>query len=187
MRKDKGRQRRGAGSNTRAVLACTTLALGLLSATVFAATPPMRAQTASPEFDRLFALAQDELDKDRVDAITDWSFNDQKPFPCVCFETGEKWHYVWTRDLSYAADLALAELDPERTKTSLRFKLGAVRNPKVMGYRRPEFLEVAQDTGSGGSWPVSTDRVVWFLAARHLVDDAAFRADVQRALFGTLM
>jgi len=131
MRKDKGRQRQGAGSTTRAVLACTTLALGLLSAAVFAATPPMRAQTASPEFDRLFALAQDELDKDRVDAITDWSFNDQKPFPCVCFETGEKWHYVWTRDLSYSADLALARLDPERTKTSLRFKLSEVRNPKV--------------------------------------------------------
>ena len=30
MRKDKGRQRRGAGSNTRAALACTALALGLI-------------------------------------------------------------------------------------------------------------------------------------------------------------
>src|SRR6478672_1835953 len=181
MRKDKGRQRQGAGSTTRAVLACTTLALGLLSATVFAATPPMRAQTASPEFDRLFALAQDELDKDRVDAITDWSFNDQKPFPCVCFETGEKWHYVWTRDLSYSADLALARLDPERTKTSLRFKLSDVRNPKV-----PQGLFVAQDTGSGGSWPISTDRVVWFLAARHLLDDPAFADETWRALTDTL-
>src|SRR4249919_3955323 len=181
MRKDTGRQRRGAGSNTRAVLACTALALGLLSATVFAATPPMRAQTASPEFDRLFALAQDELDKDRVDAITDWSFNDQKPFPCVCFETGEKWHYVWTRDLSYSADLALARLDPERTKTSLRFKLSEVRNPKV-----PQGLFVAQDTGSGGSWPISTDRVVWFLAARHLLDDPAFADETWRALTDTL-
>ena len=181
MRKDKGRQRQGAGSTARAVLACTALALGLLSAAVSAATPPMRAQTASPEFDRLFALAQDELDKDRVDAITDWSFNDQKPFPCVCFETGEKWHYVWTRDLSYSADLALARLDPERTKTSLRFKLSEVRNPKV-----PQGLFVAQDTGSGGSWPISTDRVVWFLAARHLLDDPAFADETWRALTDTL-
>ncbi|MGO4550207.1 Six-hairpin glycosidase-like protein [Lysobacter sp. 2RAF19] len=161
--------------------------MALLPALAMAGAPAMETRTASAEFDRLFVLAQTELEKDKVDAITDWSFNDQKPYPCVCFETGEKWHYVWTRDLSYAADLALARLDPERTKTSLRFKLGAVRNPKVAGYDRPGFLEVAQDTGSGGSWPVSTDRVAWFLAARHLVDDAAFRGDVERALFGTLM
>lgn len=31
-----------------------------------------------------------------------------------------------------------------------------------------------QDTGSGGSWPISTDRVVWFLGARHLLEDRAF-------------
>ena len=141
----------------------------------------MRTETASPMFDGLFALAQAELEQDKVDAITDWSFNDQKPFPCVCFETGEKWHYVWTRDLSYAADLALARLDPERTKTSLRFKLSEVRNPK-----RPQGLYVAQDTGSGGSWPISTDRVVWFLAARHLLDDPKFADETWRALTDTL-
>ena len=142
----------------------------------------MASDTASPLFDGLFAMAQVEMEQDKVDAITDWSFNDQKPFPCVCFETGEKWHYVWTRDLSYAADLALARLDPERTKTSLRFKLSGVRAPGV-----PQGLYVAQDTGSGGSWPVSTDRVVWFLAARHLVeDDATFRRQVREALDNTL-
>ncbi|UHQ19315.1 Six-hairpin glycosidase-like protein [Lysobacter sp. KIS68-7] len=177
------------------MLACVALAAVVLSAGVIAdavsaepvraddaaAALPMRTETGNPEFDRLFALAQTELDKDRVDAITDWSFNDQKPYPCVCFETGEKWHYVWTRDLSYAADLALARLDPERTKTSLRFKLSDVRNPKV-----PQGLFVAQDTGSGGSWPISTDRVVWFLAARHLLDDPAFADETWRALADTL-
>jgi len=145
------------------------------------APQPMRTETASPMFDGLFALAQAEMTLDKVDAITDWSFNDQKPFPCVCFETGEKWHYVWTRDLSYAADLALARLDPERTKTSLRFKLSETRNPKV-----PQGLYVAQDTGSGGSWPISSDRVVWFLAARHLLDDNAFADETWRALTDTL-
>ncbi|KGQ20531.1 Six-hairpin glycosidase-like protein [Lysobacter dokdonensis DS-58] len=158
-------------------------AAALLPAFALAGEPAMRTQTGSAEFDRLFALAQTELEQDKVDAITDWSFNDQKPFPCVCFETGEKWHYVWTRDLSYAADLALARLDPERTKTSLRFKLGAVRTRGVAQYRGKL---VAQDTGSGGSWPVSTDRVVWFLAARHLLGDRAFREEVEQALFLTL-
>jgi hypothetical protein len=195
-----------------ALLACVAVAAALLSAAVFAdgldwqgkharmretddggfvltfpqgerviAPQRMRTETASPLFDGLFALAQAELEQDKVDAITDWSFNDQKPFPCVCFETGERWHYVWTRDLSYAADLALARLEPERTKTSLRFKLSEARNPRV-----PQGLYVAQDTGSGGSWPISSDRVVWFLAARHLLDDPAFADDTWRALVDTL-
>ncbi|MUV15202.1 Six-hairpin glycosidase-like protein [Lysobacter sp. HX-5-24] len=159
--------------------------MALLPALAMAGEPAMKTRTASAEFDRLFVLAQTELEQDKVDAITDWSFNDQKPFPCVCFETGEKWHYVWTRDLSYAADLALAKLDPERTKTSLRFKLGAVRTPGVQG-DQSKWKLVAQDTGSGGSWPVSTDRVVWFLAARHLLGDPVFRKEVEQALFMTL-
>ncbi|HSR64230.1 MAG TPA: Six-hairpin glycosidase-like protein [Xanthomonadaceae bacterium] len=145
------------------------------------APQPLRSETASPLFDGLFALAQQDLAQDKVDAITDWGFNHQQPLPCRCFETGEKWHYVWTRDLSFAADLALARLDPERTRTSLRFKLSAVRAPGA-----PQGLYVAQDTGSGGSWPVSTDRVVWFLAARHLLGDAAFADETWRALTGTL-
>ena len=165
----------------RAVLALVAGTMAFASLLACAAEPAMRTETASPEFDRLFALAQAELEQDKVDAITDWSFNDQKPYPCVCFETGEKWHYVWTRDLSYAADLALARLDPERTKTSLRFKLSTVRNPK-----QPQGLFVVQDTGSGGSWPISTDRVVWFLAARHLLDDPKFNDETWRALNDTL-
>jgi hypothetical protein len=44
-----------------------------------------------------------------------------------------------------------------------------------------------QDTGSGGSWPVSTDRIVWFLGARHLLDDRAFADQVYRALTDTLV
>ncbi|WMJ68188.1 Six-hairpin glycosidase-like protein [Stenotrophomonas sp. 24(2023)] len=144
------------------------------------ATGPMRSQTGSVLFDALFALAQQDLDQDRVDAIRDPSFDEGRPVPCECFQTGTRWPYVWTRDMSFAADLALARLDPQRTRQSLQFKLSAARDGHTPG------LFVAQDTGSGGSWPISSDRVVWFLAARDLLDDRAFADQVWQALQGTL-
>lgn len=67
------------------------------------------------------------------------------------FRTGEAWPGVWTRDLSYAAVLSLAYLDPDRCINSLMTK---VSNDRII-----------QDTGTGGAWPVSSDRVVWSLAA----------------------
>ncbi|GAB2580961.1 Six-hairpin glycosidase-like protein [Dyella jejuensis] len=141
----------------------------------------MRAATASPLFDGLFALAQDDLAQDSVAAIRDDAFDHGRPIPCTCFVTGAKWPYVWTRDLSYAVDLGLWRIDPLRARNGLRFKLSDVRDPSS-----PQGLYVMQDTGSGGSWPVSTDRIVWFLAARHLLDDQAFAGDVYRALNDTL-
>lgn len=144
------------------------------------AAQPMRSRTGNVMFDALFGLAQQEMDQDRVDAIRDPSFDDGRPVPCECFKTGANWPYVWTRDVSFAADLALARLDPQRTRQSLQFKLSEARDGRTPG------LFVAQDTGSGGSWPISTDRVVWFLAARHLLDDAAFAEQVWQALQGTL-
>ena len=147
----------------------------------------MRSDTASAMFDGLFALAQDEMDKAKVESITDNAFRNGQPIACPCFETGEKWRYVWTRDLSFAADLALARLEPQRTRDSLRFKLSPARAGGVDG------LFVAQDTGSGGSWPISSDRVVWFLAAERLVDAPAtdddarrFRDEAWQALVATL-
>ncbi|MGX9105176.1 hypothetical protein ACWTQZ_26190, partial [Escherichia coli] len=92
-----------------------------------------------------------------MDAIRDPAFDEGRPVPCECFQTGARWPYVWTRDVSFAADLALARLDPQRTRQSLQFKLSAARDGHTPG------LFVAQDTGSGGSWPISSDRVVWFL------------------------
>ncbi|WP_442254656.1 Six-hairpin glycosidase-like protein [Stenotrophomonas pavanii] len=141
---------------------------------------PMRSHTDSVMFDALFALAQQEMDQDRVDAIRDPAFDEGRPVPCDCFQTGARWPYVWTRDVSFAADLALARLDPQRTRQSLQFKLSAARDGRTPG------LFVAQDTGSGGSWPISSDRVVWFLAARHLLEDRAFADQVWQALQGTL-
>nr|WP_242002979.1 Six-hairpin glycosidase-like protein [Vulcaniibacterium tengchongense] len=151
--------------------------------------PPMRTRTANALFDALFALAQEELAQAQVESIRDAAFDRGRPIACPCFETGEKWPYVWTRDVSYAADLALARFAPERTRASLRFKLSGVRAPGA-----PQGRYVAQDTGSGGSWPISTDRVVWFLAAQRLLegedgaDDEArrFAEEVWAALADTL-
>ncbi|WP_200946344.1 Six-hairpin glycosidase-like protein [Rhodanobacter sp. Root480] len=142
---------------------------------------PIATHTASPLFDGLFAMALDDLHKDSVAAIRDDAFDHGQSMPCPCFETGEKWHYVWTRDLSYAVDLGLWRIDPARAKASLLFKLSDVREPAA-----PPGLYPMQDTGSGGSWPISTDRVVWFLGTRHLLGDPAFADKVYRALTDTL-
>ena len=144
------------------------------------------ADTASPLFDGLYAMAQDDLRGDSVTAIRDGAFDDGRPIPCHCFETGEKWHYVWTRDLSYAIDLGLWRFDADRSRNGLKFKLSDVRVPAAVEGPASAQRLVMQDTGSGGSWPISTDRVVWFLGARHLLGDRAFAADVYTALGDTL-
>ncbi|MGH8159559.1 MAG: Six-hairpin glycosidase-like protein [Rhodanobacter sp.] len=142
---------------------------------------PLHVDTASVLFDGLFAMAQDDLKQDSVTAIRDGAFDHGQPIPCLCFETGLKWPYVWTRDLSYSVDLGLWRFDSTRSRNGLKFKLSDVRVPFA-----PQGLYVMQDTGSGGSWPISTDRVVWFLGAQHLLDDKAFAEDVYRALGNTL-
>jgi hypothetical protein len=125
-------------------------------------------RSGSLAFDALFAHAIAEMKQDSVAAIRDGSYNDDQPIACECFETGEKWHYVWTRDLSYAAALGLAMLDPVRVRNSLEFKLSGYRPgvPKAAAVAgSDDGLQIVQDTGSGGSWPVSTDRVSWAFGA----------------------
>jgi hypothetical protein len=70
------------------------------------------------------------------------------------FRTGAEWGGVWTRDISYSILLAFAYHQPDIAKISLLKKVKRKR--------------IIQDTGSGGSWPVSSDRVVWVLAAWEL-------------------
>lgn len=65
--------------------------------------------------------------------------------------TGAKWDGVWTRDVSYSTLLAFACHEPEIAKKSLMCKVKRGR--------------IIQDTGSGGAWPVSSDRTTWALAA----------------------
>lgn len=131
-----------------------------------------RVRTRNDVFDALYALALDEAREDSVSAISDGGFNDGKPIPCDCFETGRLWKYVWTRDTAYSVDLGLAALDPTRAKNSLEFKLSDKRSGGAP--------EIVQDTGSGGSYPVSTDRVVWALGAMRLLD---FLEGSERAAF----
>ena len=145
------------------------------------ATQRWRTRTASPLFDALFAMAQEDLNRDSVDAITDAAFDHGRPIPCRCFIAGKKWPFVWTRDVSYSIDLGLWRLDPTRARASLLFKISPPRAGPA-----PRGLYVMQDTGSGGSWPISTDRVVWFLGASHLLDDGAFADTVYQTLADTL-
>lgn len=64
---------------------------------------------------------------------------------------GANWHGVWTRDIAYAATLGATLAEPS-----------AVRNSLVSRVKDGIIL---QDTGTGGGWPISTDRVVWAMGA----------------------
>ncbi|MFN3201452.1 MAG: MGH1-like glycoside hydrolase domain-containing protein [Bradymonadia bacterium] len=123
--------------------------------------PGPRLRSGHPFFDALYALARVEVQENAVDAIRDGAFREGDPVACPeggCFETGRKWNYVWTRDTAYAVDLSLAMMDPVRSTNSLDFKLSERREGGD--------LQIVQDTGSGGSYPVSSDRVVWSMGAR---------------------
>src|SRR6185295_12513822 len=93
--------------------------------------------------------------------------------------------YVWTRDTAYSVDLGLAALDPARALRSLDFKTSRRRGGAGA-------LEIVQDTGSGGSWPVSTDRVAWALGAWRVLEAldglarTAFRDRAFEALKNTI-
>lgn len=72
--------------------------------------------------------------------------------PDTTLRTGKEWAGVWTRDVSYSILLSMAYLQPEASMISLMKKVDP------MG-------RIIQDTGSGGAWPVSTDREIWCVAA----------------------
>ncbi len=71
--------------------------------------------------------------------------------PDSTFRTGKEWAGVWTRDISYSIILSMAILQPRVAVISLKRK---VKNGKIV-----------QDTGTGGAYPCSTDRVIWAVAA----------------------
>ncbi|HEY8972308.1 MAG TPA: hypothetical protein VIM64_24555, partial [Puia sp.] len=68
------------------------------------------------------------------------------------FRTGKEWAGVWTRDVSYSIILSMAYMQPAVAMNSLL--------RKVNGKGR-----IIQDTGTGGAWPCSTDRMIWAVAA----------------------
>ena len=69
------------------------------------------------------------------------------------FMAGKSWTDTWTRDAVYSIYFSLSWILPDISRKTLEKQ--TLKNPK----------EALQDTGSGGSWPISTDRVVWALAA----------------------
>jgi hypothetical protein len=94
------------------------------------------------------------------------------PTTCVvdgvgCYYTGAGWTYVWTRDTAYSAALGLGSLDPLRMRNSLTFKLS---DRRAGWYSDTSDVQVVQDSGTGGGYPNSTDRVSWALGAQDVVD-----------------
>ncbi len=121
-----------------------------------------RCRTGNLAFDALYALAIHEALQNSVASISDGAYSSGSPIPIDAYQTGAKWTYVWTRDLSYSVQLGLAGFDPARATNSLFFKTSSLKPGIQGGYPN----QMVQDTGSGGSYPVSTDRVVWVLGAR---------------------
>lgn len=75
--------------------------------------------------------------------------------PDTTLRTGKEWAGVWTRDVSYSILLSMAYMQPEASKISLMRKVTPTGR-------------IIQDTGSGGAWPVSSDRMIWAVAAYEL-------------------
>ncbi len=92
----------------------------------------------NPLMEALYNMSLDEM----VNAVE----------PDTTLRTGKEWAGVWTRDVSYSIILSMAALQPEASMISLLKKI----NPEG---------QIIQDTGSGGAWPISTDRMVWTIAA----------------------
>jgi hypothetical protein len=72
--------------------------------------------------------------------------------PDSTFRTGKEWAGVWTRDISYSIILAQATLQPKVAMNSLLRKVS--KDGRII-----------QDTGTGGAYPCSTDRIIWATAA----------------------
>ncbi len=92
-------------------------------------------------------------DQPIVDALFNLSLEEARMNvePDKTLRTGAKWGGVWTRDVSFSTLLAFAYIEPAVAKNSLMKKVKRGR--------------IIQDTGSGGAWPVSSDRTTWALAA----------------------
>ena len=71
------------------------------------------------------------------------------------FNTGTNWNYVWTRDTAMSVQYSLAWIYPEESENcALEKVLGLDTDHPVY----------QQDTGTGGSYPVSVDRIITALS-----------------------
>ena len=90
--------------------------------------------------------------------------------------TGRSWAGVWTRDVSYSTILAMSFIQTEAARKSLACKIN----------RRGRII---QDTGTGGSWPCSTDRIIWAVAAWEIYNvtgDEAWLDEIYPAIKASL-
>lgn len=133
-------------------------------------------RTGNVLFDGLYAMAIDEAKKNSVSEIKNDNYTNGKHHLVEAFQAGEKWTYVWTRDLAYSVHLALAGFDTKRSVNSLLFKTSELKD----SVGKKGLAQIIQDTGSGGSYPVSTDRVVWALG---VWETLKFLKDNERASF----
>lgn len=122
-------------------------------------------RTGRIHFDALYAMANEEARQNAVSMIRDDDYRHGKSIDADVFITGEKWNYVWTRDLAYALYLGLAGYDTERAIHSLLFKASTFKESVSTSFSH----QIVQDTGTGGSYPVSTDRVVWALGVSQVL------------------
>jgi hypothetical protein len=116
------------------------------------------------------AFPKYQSDYSIANAIYDMSLEEmQKAIePDSTFRTGKEWAGVWTRDISYSIILSMAYMQPRVAKNSLLKKVD--RHGRII-----------QDTGSGGAWPVSTDRMVWAIAAFELYKVTGDKAWLKQA------
>ena len=116
-------------------------------------TPYPKLKSDNQLHEALFNMALDEM----VNAVE----------PDTTLRTGKEWAGVWTRDVSYSIILSMAAMQPEASMISLMKKV----NPSG---------QIIQDTGSGGAWPISTDRMVWALAAWEIYKVTGDRAWLEK-------
>lgn len=95
-------------------------------------------KSAYPVSDALYNMSLEEM----VKAIE----------PDSTFRTGKEWAGVWTRDISYSIILSMAYMEPRVAIKSLLRKVNKKNR-------------IIQDTGTGGAYPCSTDRMIWAVAA----------------------
>lgn len=116
-----------------------------------------------------------------VDALYNMALTDLKAsqLPDGTYDTELSGDDDWSRDVSYAAYLSLAMLDPYGTWRTLKAKLRDTAYGPI----------IAQADGTGGSWPVSTDRVVWAIGAWEVykaTGDREILSEALRAIDNTL-
>lgn len=105
---------------------------------------PVFSAPNSPMAEAAYNLTMEEIFK---------SINTDEQFGDV-FYTGTNWHKVWTRDTAISMQYILSWMFPEISTNCA--------NAKVVG--KDGNLTFEEDTGTGGSYPVSTDRIIMMLA-----------------------